>query len=715
MENYTLNTHIKYRKYQLECLNSLEEYYKTKNKGIICVPTGGGKTIIFSKFSDNKKTLIISHTEELVFQAKAKYEFVTNKKCGIVNADYWENDNDIISASIQTLYARIETKEFKELVKDKEFLIVDEAHHFPAETYLAVYFKILDYNPNIKLLGVTATPFRSDEQELKDYFKEMIYNVNIKNLIQQNYLVSTKAKIIRIPENLAIFENLKIKKDKNGITDYSLKSLSNVLGTDKVLNYVIENFIKEYNGRKTLFFTTNIEISKNIVNLLIEKGIKAVHIDGSIPKKERNSIIKNYQDGKIEVLCNVNILTEGFDDPSTECIALLRPTKSLNLYAQIIGRGLRPSPTTNKEDCLVLDFTPATSKFSKGLANLFELFDLEADKNSKYNLEQFTISGEKGGLFVNFGSNSEELELFNNQIHLKDYIANINDKEVLSCGENHHILLSHSKDEHNLHQIEVINVLNSEIEYIKGIPENIVMTKMYELWEDIRENIRFSAGEKLTREELVNRIIDLLQIVNRTIFNMKKYDHNHLITDKKEDLIKLNHTQLFTYYKYIKYLNDFIYTNEVSTTKVICEDLSINYSDIKFDNLQDLLNYYVAHKKDIKFENHLIEDFIKYLAPVEDNYWIPEDHFIEHRKKDSFCFKILVDNEYKLYKVMHNENKDKLIYKQILLYIAERISHIRKNKSNNKKYYKVPTIKYLKRIKYVSKKLDCYQEAKKFF
>lgn len=715
MNNYILRKDIKFRDYQLECLEKLENFYLTNNKGIICIPTGGGKTIVFSKFSENRKTLIISHTEELVTQAKLKYEFVSHQNCGIVNSTFWENDNNVVSASIQTLYARIESNEFKELVKDKDYLIVDEAHHFPADTYVSVYNKILSYNPNIKLLGVTATPFRSDDLELKEYFEEMIFNVNIKNLIQKEYLVSTKAKIIRIPENLAIFNKINIKKDKNGITDYSLKSLSNVLGQEKVLNYVLENFIKEFQNRKTLFFTTSIEVSKDLVKKLIELGINAVHIDGTIPKKERNRIVKDYQDGKIKVLSNVNILTEGFDDPSTECIALLRPTKSLNLYAQIIGRGLRPSPTTNKENCLVLDFTPATTKFNKGLANLFELFELSADTYSRDNLEQFAISGGKGGLCVNFGSNSEELELFNNQIHLKDYLININDIEVLSCSENHHILLTHNKDEHNLNQINIINVLNGEIENVKGIPDNIVMAKMQELWLEIKDNIKASFKEKLSDEEIVPKIIDLIGKVNRNIFNLNQFDHNHMIVDKEDDLIKLNRIQLLTYLKYLEYLNDFIYCSEQTNKQVICEDLSINYTEFKFKNLEELLNYYVKNQRNIEFENELIKDFVKYFAPVEDDYWVPEDTFIEHRRKDSFCFKIKVDGQFKLYKVDHNDHKEKELYKHIIMYIVERIHYIRHNKSKNSKYYRVPTVKYLKRLNYVAKKMNCYKEIRHMF
>lgn len=715
MDNYKLKKDIKFRDYQVECLNKLEEHYENKDKGIICVPTGGGKTIIFSKFSEEKKALIVSHTEELVNQAKSKFEFVSSKNCGIVNANNWENNNNVISGSIQTLYSRIETKEFQTLVLDKEFLIVDEAHHFPAETYIAVYNKILKYNPKIKLLGVTATPFRSDDLELKEYFEDMIYNVNIKKLIQENYLVSTKAKIIRIPENLAIFNKIPIRKDKNGITDYSLKSLSNILGEDKVLTYVLDNFVKEFQNRKTLFFTTSIEVSKEITKRLQERGVNAVHIDGTIPKKERTQIIEDYQNGKIKVLSNVNILTEGFDDPSTECIALLRPTKSLNLYAQIIGRGLRPSPITNKENCLVLDFTPATTKFNKGLANLFELFDLNADSNSKETLEQFTISGKQGGLCVNFGTSSEELELFNNQIHLKDYLVNINESEVLSCAENHHILLTHSKDEFELNKIKIINVLNGEIEEINNIPDNIVMAKMQELWLDIKDNIKASFKEKLSDEEIIPKILKLKKEINLNIFNLKQYDHNHMIIDEESDLKELSRIKQLTYLKYLEYLNDFVYCKETTSKQVVCEDLSINYTNFKFKNLDELLNYYIRNKKSIEFENELIKDFVTYLAPVEDNLWIPEDTFIEHRRKDSFCFKIKVNGEFKLYKVEHNEQKEEEIYKHIIMYIVERIHHIRNNKSNNPKYYRVPTLKYLKRLNYVSKKMNCYKEIKHLF
>jgi len=713
MKDYKINKEISFRYYQTKCLDDLEKYYKNNNSGIICIPTGGGKTIIFSKFSQDKKTIIISHTEELVTQAKSKYEFINHIECGIANANNWNINHDSISASVQTLYSRIESKEFQELIKDKEYLIVDEAHHFPADSYNKVYLKIKEYNPNIKLLGVTATPFRSDNVELKEYFDEMIFNVSIKNLIKDEYLVPTKAKIIRIPETLAKFNNIKIRRDSNGITDYSLKSLSNVLGATEVLNYVVDNFIKEYNNRKTIFFTTNIEVSKNLVEKLKEKNVNAVHIDGTISKKERNNIIEDYRNGDIEVLSNVNILTEGFDDPSTECIALLRPTKSLNLYAQIIGRGLRPSPETNKEDCLVLDFTPATSKFSKDLANLFELFELEADENSRDYLSQFTISSNKNGLLVNFGTDSEELELFNNQIHLQDYIVNINDKNILSCGREHHLLISQSKDEHNLNQIELINTLSGEIEYIKGIPDNIIANKIYEIWDDISNKKKIEKDLKIrVLDEDLENTIEFIKKINRSIFNIPECNHNHMLLENKSMLEEMNPIHFSTYKKYLIYLNNFVYTDKQAKKQVICEDLSINYSNVKFDNFKQLLTYYKDNIAKIEFENELIGDFVKYLAPIEDDEWIPESSFITKRRKDSFTFKIMVDNKFKEYIVEYNDNKDKLIYKHILLYISERISHIRKNKSNNTKYYRVPTIKYLKDIRPVTKKLNCYQDIK---
>lgn len=706
---------IHYRDYQKECLLKLEEHYKTKDNGIICIPTGGGKTIIFSKFSENKNTLIISHTEELVVQAKLKYEFVNNIKCGIANSNNWDVKHIATSASIQTLHSRINTKEFEALVYDKEYFIVDEAHHFPASTYIEVYNRIKQLNPKIKLLGVTATPFRSDNQELKEHFEEMVYNIDIKNLIKNNNLVPTKAKIIRIPENIANFSNVKIRRDAFGITDYSLKSLSNVLGQDNVLENVTDSFIKEYNGRKTIFFTSSIEVSKLLVTKLISKGIKAVHIDGTMNKKDRTDIIEEYRDGIIEVLSNVNILTEGFDDPSTECIALLRPTKSLNLYAQIIGRGLRTSIETNKENCLVLDFTPATSKFSKGLANLFDLFDLEVDENSRENFEQFTINSSKGKLFVNFGTNSEELELFSNQPHLKEYLTIINEKEVLCCGAKHHLLLSKSKDENGLNQIELINTLDGKIEYIKNVPDNIVMNKLYEVWENIANKTKIDKNlMTIVSDKYIELISNKINETNKNIFNNDNYDHNDMIVDKVNELKELNYIQLTTYEKYLDYVNTFKYTLVKVKKNIICEDLSINYSNIKFENFKELLNYYKLNQLNIEFENELIEDFVKYLAPVEDDEWIPENSFITKRTKDSFTFKIMVNGVFKLHYVNYEEHRDKLLYKELINYILERIHYIRKNKSKNSKYYRVPTINYLKSIRPVTKKLNYYQDNKKF-
>lgn len=707
--------HIKYRTYQTNCLDDMEAHYNTNDKGIICIPTGGGKTIIFSKFCNNKNALIISHTEELVMQAKNKYEFVNDKPCGIANSNNWEIDHPTISSSIQTLAARVDTPEFKELIKNIDYLIVDEAHHFPADTYLRVYNAIKEENEKLKLLGVTATPFRTDRIELKEYFDEMIYNISIKDLILEDFLVPTKAKILKIPDNLAKFNNVKIIKNKDGITDFSLKSLSKTLGEDNVLEYVTNKFIKEWENRKTLFFTTGIEISKKLVSILVEKGINAVHIDGTLSKKERNNIITKYHNKEIDVLSNVDILTEGYDDPSTECIALLRPTKSLNLYAQIIGRGLRPSIETGKKDCLVLDFTPATEKFNKGLANLFELFDIVADKKSKEGLREFSIGKDKNrNLLVNFGDTENELALFDFKPDVTDYMIEIHDKKILSCGLYSNTIITESNDVNNLFKIEIINTDDGEINTLNSIPENITFNKMFELWEDSTNTIQIKKdSEKITTAGEIYDCIKIIKDINTTVVNNKEWDHKYIIVDDEESLNKMNNIQLKLFKKYITYFRNHILKTTNEKYWIICENMLVNYSShINFGSIRQLLYFYNEQPEKIRFQNQIMTDLILFVNPIKDKEWIPETLFIKKRTMKGFTFEFILNNQIKKHEVRYDEIQDVKFYKEILLYMLQRLDFIRKNKSENPAYYKVPTIKLLKEIRPVTKKLKFYQEAK---
>ena len=166
------NTNIKFRNYQEACLQKCNTFFQSSQRGLISIPTGGGKTIIFNKFSldNSSKTLVISHRHELISQAIEKAILIEpSVEVGFIRQGNYDIDATIISAGIQTLHKSIGTENFNLLAKKLNLIVIDEAHHTMARTYLETLNTILEINPDVKILGVTATPFRTDNQNLKEF------------------------------------------------------------------------------------------------------------------------------------------------------------------------------------------------------------------------------------------------------------------------------------------------------------------------------------------------------------------------------------------------------------------------------------------------------------------------------------------------------------------------------------------------------------------
>jgi superfamily II DNA or RNA helicase len=522
---------IELREYQTQCLNELNLHFCFNNNGLISIPTGGGKTIIFNQFAyeNFNRVIVVSHTEELIEQAIEKAKYIYNEnEVGKYAANVSDiKDKRLVSASIQTLYSRINTDKLNELISiNFELMVCDESQHAPAESYTKVFNYFKQFNPELKLLGVTATPFRTDKKSLQKYFDTLVYKVDIQELIQLGYLVPIDGYKINLPVDL------KLLKLSDG--DYTKESISNAFNKEDVNNEIINKWFEYSANRKTIFFFSSIEHSKAITNLLINKGIVAAHIDGAMDMQLRKQIINDFHSNKIQVLCNMNILCEGFDEPAVETIAMVRPTKSLGLYCQQIGRGLRPSYTTNKSNCLILDYTGNSDDHK--LIHLGDLFEGCTNKKAKQLHIKLIVGTEtiirtKKEIEFNYGDQDVHFNLFNNVIY--GYITKHKEFKILMCGVKAGYIIA--KNYSNFSKVIVINDNKKIVKIVDNLSNNLVDETIIELWnkykaDNFSESNLLAMANETASEKQTTLIYKNKKFFKKDRGKMNKLEACHLIT-----------------------------------------------------------------------------------------------------------------------------------------------------------------------------------------
>jgi DNA repair protein RadD len=336
------------RPYQDDVVDEYERQVAAGVRRIIVVaPTGSGKTIIASEIikravAIHKQVLFIAHRNELLTQARDKLK-IFGIDAGIIKAGRDKDARPMAAvqvAGIQTLHARAVRAKTMEL-PPADIVFIDEAHHVRARTYQT----IVDAFPNAIIIGLTATPCRGDGRGLGNVFEVMIECPQIGELIELKHLV--KLKIFAPPS-----------PDLRGIEvastgDYVINQLSDRMNTDPLVGDIVEHWLKHSQRRRTVIFAVDVAHSVHIVNELLKSEVKAEHLDASTPPADRDAIIGRLASGETEVVSNCMIFTEGFDLPDIGCIVNARPTRSLGLYRQMIGRGLRPAE--GKSDVIILD------------------------------------------------------------------------------------------------------------------------------------------------------------------------------------------------------------------------------------------------------------------------------------------------------------------------------------------------------------------------
>lgn len=364
---------IELRPYQKEALDAILSAEKQNiTKQLVVLPTGAGKTILFSHLplirENTLPMLVLAHREELLNQAKDKISSANpNLTIGIEQAEKKAGNVQVVVASVATL-GRNNTPRILEYDKNYfKTIIIDEAHHAAAPSYK----RIIDYfNPDF-ILGVTATPQRSDSTRLTDVFQEIVYYKSIQNLIDEGWLcplvgyrVNTKTDISRVEIQNGEYNQSQLEEEIN--------NLERNLGIVAAYNNLA-------NSTKTIVFAAGIAHAKSLAETFEENGTPVRVIIGTTPSEERQDTLSKFRSGDVKVIVNVGVLTEGFDEPSLQTIILAKPTRSTLLYTQIVGRGTRLY--LNKPHCTIIDISDTTKgKKPIGLPTLLGLppdFDLQ--------------------------------------------------------------------------------------------------------------------------------------------------------------------------------------------------------------------------------------------------------------------------------------------------------------------------------------------------
>lgn len=340
------------RPYQLNAVKAVHKEWDSGNKNtLVVMPTGTGKTIVFSQIvkdqvAKGEKVLILAHREELLKQAADKLKASSGMESALEKAANTSIGSglDVVVGSVQTLRQKSRLEKFS-----KDYfgtIIIDEAHHSAADSYK----NILEYFNQAKVLGVTATPDRADMKSLSDVFDSLAFEYKLPEAINDGYLCKIRTKTIPLKVDISKVHTL--------AGDFNPNELGQAL--DLYLEAIADSIVKECKGRKTVIFTPLVRISQRLNELLKDRGVNTVEVNGS--SKDREEILKDFESGKYDAMTNAMLLTEGWDCPSVDCIICLRPTKSRSLYAQIVGRGTRLCK--GKDNLLILDYLWLSGKHS---------------------------------------------------------------------------------------------------------------------------------------------------------------------------------------------------------------------------------------------------------------------------------------------------------------------------------------------------------------
>ncbi len=332
------------RPYQEEARAKVQQEWKEgRKRTLLVLPTGCGKTIVFSKIIEDRvkmgeRVLVLAHRSELLEQASDKLMTATGLGTALEKAENTSIGSwfRVVVGSVQTMQREKRLSKFPSNHFDT--IVIDEAHHAISDGYQ----RVLEHFGEANVLGVTATPDRGDMRNLGSYFDSLAYEYPLVDAIKSGYL--SKITAITIPLEL----DLSTVSQQAG--DFKASEIGTAL--DPYLDQIADEMVKQCKDRKTVVFLPLVKTSQKFRDILNAKGFKAAEVNGE--SKDRAEVLEDFDKDKYNVLCNSMLLTEGWDCPTVDCVVVLRPTKVRALYSQMVGRGTRLAP--GKENLLLLDF-----------------------------------------------------------------------------------------------------------------------------------------------------------------------------------------------------------------------------------------------------------------------------------------------------------------------------------------------------------------------
>lgn len=351
---------ITLRPYQVE---AVEAVIAARRRGVrrmlVSLPTGSGKTVIFSELIRRAKrdVLVLAHRDELLAQAKAKIEAALARS-GDSRRVQIERGQTRASASARVLVASIRSLHegrIGQVLAGRELglVIYDECHHAVADANRAVLERIGAFEADWRgtLVGFTATTRRADGRGLGEVFEQIVAERTPEQMIADGYLRPLRG--LRIETKVSL----------EGVTaigeDFDVDALEQAVDIETRNQLVARSIIELCRDRRTIAFCAGVRHAENLCAAINRMGVRAAIVHGEMPKPARERTLAGFRDGQFQVITNVGVLTEGFDDPGVSAVAMVRPLRSESLYLQCVGRGMRIDPSAS--DCLVLDFVDLSS------------------------------------------------------------------------------------------------------------------------------------------------------------------------------------------------------------------------------------------------------------------------------------------------------------------------------------------------------------------
>jgi len=332
---------MKLRPYQEECVAAVRSELEKADRTAVILPTGAGKTVIFSHLTQAmgaERTLIVAHRRELIKQAARQYHNATGRTPGIVLAQRKEIDTPVVVGSIQTLSQPGVLSRLA--ARGRWFTVVDECHHATADSYS----RLLELAAG-KSVGFTATMMRSDGADLGKVWNSIAYQKSLLWMIRHGYLVNPRGIRVQVPD-------LNLQGVK-GRSDYNEDDLGARLEDSLAPSVIAEAYREHAADKPGVIFAPTVATAQLFAEAMREAGFTCEAIWGDMPQERRAQLIRDFDEGRIQVLSNCMVLTEGFDSPRAEVCVIARLTKSSGLYRQMLGRVLRLFP--GKTSALVID------------------------------------------------------------------------------------------------------------------------------------------------------------------------------------------------------------------------------------------------------------------------------------------------------------------------------------------------------------------------